>query len=68
MPQARAWTDKADSVICSMRGAGATWAMIGVSLGLSRNTVIERGRRLQAAPPPALWWLWWLISIRFRRI
>jgi hypothetical protein len=52
MPQARAWTDKADSVICSMRGAGATWAMIGVSLGLSRNTVIERGRRLQAAPPP----------------
>ncbi|MGE4482024.1 AsnC family protein [Acidocella sp.] len=37
-----------------MRRAGATWAAIGKQLGLSRNTVIERGRRLRAMPPPRL--------------
>ncbi len=51
MPQARQWTEAADRVICDMRGAGATWAAIGVTLGLSRNTVIERGRRLRAEAP-----------------
>lgn len=49
MPQARVWTQEADRVICELRGAGATWAAIGKVLGLSRNTVIERGRRLRAA-------------------
>jgi DNA-binding Lrp family transcriptional regulator len=34
-----------------MRGVGATWAAIGQRLGLSRNTVIERGRRLRAEAP-----------------
>jgi hypothetical protein len=34
-----------------MRGQGATWAVIGRTLGLSRNTVIERGRRLRAEAP-----------------
>jgi hypothetical protein len=34
-----------------MRGEGATWAAIGRTLGLSRNTVIERGRRLRAVAP-----------------
>jgi hypothetical protein len=35
-----------------MREGGETWAAIGVRLGLSRNTVIERGRRLRATAPP----------------
>jgi hypothetical protein len=34
-----------------MRGDGQTWAAISRSLGLSRNTVIERGRRLRACAP-----------------
>jgi hypothetical protein len=52
MPLAREWTAAADGVICAMRGEGATWAAIGLRLGLSRNTVIERGRRLRAVAPP----------------
>jgi hypothetical protein len=51
MPQARQWTETADFTICQMRGGGATWAEIGHTLGLSRNTVIERGRRLRAEAP-----------------
>jgi hypothetical protein len=51
MPQARQWTETADLTICQMRGGGATWAEIGRTLGLSRNTVIERGRRLRAEAP-----------------
>jgi hypothetical protein len=51
MPQAREWTAAADKVIHDMRGTGETWAEIGRRLGLSRNTVIERGRRLCAAAP-----------------
>lgn len=51
MPQARQWTETADFTICQMRGGGATWAEIGRTLGLSRNTVIERGRRLRAEAP-----------------
>ncbi len=51
MPQARQWTETADFTICRMRGGGATWAEIGRTLGLSRNTVIERGRRLRAEAP-----------------
>jgi hypothetical protein len=34
-----------------MRAAGNTWQAIGDKLGLHRNTVIERGRRLKAAAP-----------------
>ncbi len=52
MPLARQWTETADRVIFNMRGEGATWAAIGRTLGLSRNTVIERGRRLRALAPP----------------
>lgn len=51
MPEARIWTQAADSMICGMRSAGETWAVIGQALGLSRNTVIERGRRLRAEAP-----------------
>jgi hypothetical protein len=52
MPEARVWTAAADRVICTMREGGETWAAIGLRLGLSRNTVIERGRRLRATAPP----------------
>jgi hypothetical protein len=51
MPEARRWTAAADRTIFQMRGAGASWAEIGRTLGLSRNTVIERGRRLRAEAP-----------------
>jgi hypothetical protein len=51
MPQPRKWTESADVTICNMRRGGATWAEIGCALSLSRNTVIERGRRLHAAAP-----------------
>jgi hypothetical protein len=36
-----------------MRLERRTWAEIGRSLGLSRNTVIERGRRIMAVAPAA---------------
>ncbi len=48
MPCARIWTQEADAMIRTMRSEGATWSAIGQCLGLSRNTVIERGRRLCA--------------------
>jgi hypothetical protein len=51
MPTARLWTPQADTTIRDMRANGQTWAAIGRSLGLSRNTVIERGRRLRAVGP-----------------
>jgi len=52
MPHARIWTEEADSLIRAMRLERRTWADIGRSLGLSRNTVIERGRRILAVAPP----------------
>lgn len=54
MPEARQWTAAADAAICNLRAAGETWAVIGRSLGLSRNTVIERGRRIHAEAPPRI--------------
>jgi hypothetical protein len=48
MPEARVWSAASDKTIRDMRAEGATWAMIGRTLGLSRNTIIERGRRLRA--------------------
>jgi len=54
MPTARLWSEQADATIRDMRASGQTWAAIGRSLGLSRNTVIERGRRLRATAPGKL--------------
>ncbi len=51
MPLARVWTAPADATIIAMRREGETWAKISRTLGLSRNTVIERGRRLRAVAP-----------------
>lgn len=53
MPERLNWTKAADQTILSMRAAGATWAAIGTALGLSRNTIIERGRRINALGGPA---------------
>ncbi len=54
MPEARVWSGAADRTIYAMRAKGSTWAAIGKTLGLSRNTVIERGRRLRAQAPARL--------------
>ena len=45
------WTAAQDATILDMRASGATWAAIGEALGIPRNTVIERGRRIRAAAP-----------------
>jgi hypothetical protein len=52
MPERLNWTEAADQTIHQMRAAGATWAAIGTTLGLSRNTIIERGRRIHATGGP----------------
>lgn len=52
MPERLIWTETADNTIIQMRAYGATWAIIGQTLGLSRNTIIERGRRLNALGGP----------------
>ena len=51
MPRAKQWSEGADQTIRQMRQDGETWAAIGHRLRMSRNTVIERGRRLQASAP-----------------
>ncbi len=53
MPKKLVWTDAQDATIKRMRAEGATWEAIAALLHLTRWTVIERGRRLGARPPPA---------------
>jgi hypothetical protein len=53
MPERLNWTKAADQTILTMRASGATWAVIGTTLGLSRNTIIERGRRIHASGGPS---------------
>jgi hypothetical protein len=48
MPVARTWTAAQDETIRNMRAVGSTWAAIANALQMSRNIVIERGRRLNA--------------------
>lgn len=52
MPQKRLWTSAQDARIRRLRAEGATWETIADDLGLSRWTVIERGRRIRARLPP----------------
>lgn len=54
MPERLNWTEAADQTIHRMRAEGATWAAIGAILGLSRNTIIERGRRIHATGGPSV--------------
>jgi hypothetical protein len=48
MPKALVWTRDQDQVIINMRRNRDSWAAIGFALGISRNTAIDRGRRLGA--------------------
>lgn len=52
MPKKLVWTDAQDTTIKRLRAEGATWDTIAVTLRLTRWTVIERGRRIGAQPPP----------------
>lgn len=51
MPQKLSWTEAQDLTIRRMRAEAETWDSIAQALGLSRYTVIERGRRLGAERP-----------------
>ena len=52
MPKKLVWTDAQDTTIRRMRAEGATWDTVAALLRLTRWTVIERGRRIGARPPP----------------
>jgi hypothetical protein len=52
MPQKIHWTAAQDLQIKRMRAGGATWDAIAASLGVTRWTAIERGRRIGARRPP----------------
>ena len=52
MPIKLVWTDAQDTTIRRLRTEGATWDTIAALLRLTRWTVIERGRRIGARPPP----------------
>src|ERR1700704_2247288 len=52
MPKRIEWTGAQDARIRRMRAASASWDSIAVAVGVTRWTVIERGRRLGARLPP----------------
>ena len=52
MPKKLVWTDAQDTQIRRLRVEGASWEMIAGVLGITRWTVIERGRRINAMRPP----------------
>jgi hypothetical protein len=52
MPLKFNWTHAQDTRIRRLRGEGSTWDAVATSLGLSRGSVIERGRRIGARPRP----------------
>ena len=54
MPRRNIWTEGQDSQIRRLRTEGVNWDMIAQTLGLSRWTVSERGRRLGAFKRPRL--------------
>jgi hypothetical protein len=43
-----------DEALLSLRGAGLTWDQVATELDLSRNAVVERGRRVGARGPRRL--------------
>jgi hypothetical protein len=51
MPTKFIWTAAQDTQIRRLRAEGASWDGIAAILGLSRWSVIERGRRIGARPP-----------------
>ncbi len=52
MPKRIDWTEAQDTKIKRMRAEREPWDTIAVAMGVSRWTVIERGRRLGARLPP----------------
>jgi hypothetical protein len=52
MPKRIEWTEAQDMVIRRMRAECETWDNIAIAIGVTRWTVIERGRRLGARLPP----------------
>ena len=46
------WTEALDERLRMLRADGLTWDQIALELEMTRNTAIERGRRLGARPPP----------------
>jgi hypothetical protein len=52
MPAKLLWTEALDTRIRRLRGEGATWDAIAMSLSLTRSAVVERGRRIGARMPP----------------
>jgi len=52
MPLKLLWTEASDARLRRLRAEGETWDAIAAALGVSRWTVIERGRRVGARKPP----------------
>ena len=52
MPRKAVWTPGQDTQIRRLRTEGASWDVIGLTLGLARWTVIERARAIGAERPP----------------
>jgi hypothetical protein len=48
MHASTSWTPALDRRLLTLREAGVTWPAVAQAMGLGRNTVIERGRRLGA--------------------
>jgi hypothetical protein len=42
------WTAALDEKLCRLRQTGMTWDALAVDMGLGRNTVLERARKLGA--------------------
>ena len=51
MPKKLTWTNAQDTQIKRLRAEGASWDTIAISLGVTRWTIIERGRRIGARLP-----------------
>jgi hypothetical protein len=52
VPKKIEWTEVQDMKIKRMRAACASWDCIASAIGVTRWTVIERGRRIGARLPP----------------
>jgi hypothetical protein len=48
------WTPDLDERLRDLRGGGLTWDHVATSMGLGRNTVLERGRKIGARRRPAI--------------
>lgn len=53
MPARRVWQASDDETILAMRNNRCPWDQIALALGISRFTVIERGRHIGASLGPA---------------